>query len=650
MTLAVSPTQSSQQSRKPTGRRDLRTRQRKQSVFAVDCETTESALKHEPYETLCVSVAWRDSTGQLQKKTTSNPKRDVPKLGKWGRKPVMHNAKFDLGVLKDLGAEFEDWEDTILMSYVANPNRRGTDGRGHSLSAWGERLGHAKTEAPEFTEYTPEMGTYCENDAELTLLLYEHLNSVLTNLDWEFYLAVEKPFLLGIQEMEGNGMLIDQQKMLEYREKLIPRRDEAYEKLQSMAGGSVPGKKYRRKTRDYKKEEAGEIQFEGMEEKNGQSFCVYRKLEPLNPNANGQLAGVMQRELGWKPQTQTNSGAPSLDSDVVKRLSKQDNQLGEFSRWLLTYRDTTKQISTFIDGILEKVNQNDGRLRATFNQTVTKTGRLSSSDPNLQNLPSKNSDDAECVRGSVIAPEGRKIIAADISQFQYRIFVWFAMMVLGNEREDVQSLIEGYTQGDGDIHEQNRKLLSPYVPHLMESESGRKYAKTFGFAMLFGAKEEKIAKAANLEVEDAKKLLDAGKEAISCVDLVSSFLIENCRANGGSVRDIYGRRLYYPGIFSDDKREVSAAERQIFNAVIQSSEATIMKAMYEHIKKRVPELDMVAQVHDELVFECDDDKVEEACTKIKEVFEMNWLPGSDKLPDIPVTGDAMYGQTWMEAK
>jgi DNA polymerase I-like protein with 3'-5' exonuclease and polymerase domains len=75
-----------------------------------------------------------------------------------------------------------------------------------------------------------------------------------------------------------------------------------------------------------------------------------------------------------------------------------------------------------------------------------------------------------------------------------------------------------------------------------------------------------------------------------------------------------------------------------------------MKAMHEHIKKRVPGLDMIAQVHDELVFECDDDKVDEACAKIKEVFELNWLPGSDTLPDIPVTGDAMYGQTWMEAK
>jgi len=610
------------------------------SIAALDVETRGFGG-----DILCVSFAYRLEDGELHTQTVTSMD-DAAEIISGFDKLAMHNAKYDLVQLWKAGVDLAPLhgavEDTLLMSYVDFPDRPG----GHALAAWGERLGYDKLEAPEFEEYSDELATYCERDTAITLVLYEELNSRLDESARHFYEHVEKSFLLYIIQMEQVGIPLDVELLLDAKPTLEQSKEEALGQLRRFAGGPVPAQLKKYKKPHPEKVESGELIYESADD----VYYYYRTLVPLNPSANNQLTYVLQNRLGWKPKEYTESGQPTLDEHTLSKLTLSNNSdIKKFAESLLEYRHREKILSTFVDGMLSKVSSNN-KLHPSYNQTSVVTGRLSCSNPNLQQIPSKG-EDAKLLRSAVRAPDGYKVVAADISQFQYRIAVHYFMLFFGyGNREDVDELVANYL-ADGDVHEKHRQLLEPHVPELMASDDGRKYAKTFGFSMLFGAGPDKIARSQGLNVEDARKILDAGKKAISCVDDFKQFVVSLCRNNSGVITDLYGRRLVYPDVVSEDKTKRARAERQIFNALIQSTEATIMKIMLPQILEEAPCLTPIAQVHDEYVFLCPDGQTEEACAKIEDVMSRNWLPGDGTTtPHIPVKGDAGAGSTWYEAK
>ncbi|MEN4912834.1 DNA polymerase I [Erwinia amylovora] len=512
---------------------------------------------------------------------------------------VGQNLKFDRGVLKRydielLGIRF----DTMLESYALNS----VAGR-HDMDTLASRWLHHKTVTFEeiagkgknqltFNQIALEQAAhYAAEDADVTLQLHLKMWPELEKEQGpkNVFEQVEMPLVPVISRIERNGVLIDQSILAVHSQELGSRLAELELKAHELAG------------------------------------------EPFNLSSPKQLQTILFEKQGIKPTKKTPGGAPSTSEEVLAELAL-DYPLPKV---ILEHRGLAKLKSTYTDKLPLMINPHSGRVHTSYHQTVTATGRLSSSDPNLQNIPVRN-DEGRRIRQAFIAPQGHRILAADYSQIELRI-----MAHLSQDK----GLLSAFAS-EQDIH---RATAAEVFGVALDKVSGeqRRSAKAINFGLIYGMSAFGLSRQLNIGAGEAKKYMDLYFERYPGV-LQYMESTRELAAQKGYVSTLDGRRLYLPDINASNAMRRKAAERAAINAPMQGTAADIIKRAMIAVdswleQQPSPEVKMIMQVHDELVFEVQADAVEAACVQIRALME-----GSMKL-DVPLRVDIGVGDNWDQA-
>jgi len=512
---------------------------------------------------------------------------------------VGQNLKYDRGVLKNYDIELAGIKfDTMLESYILNSvvGKHDMDSLSarwlnHKTVTFQEIAGKGKNQLT-FNQIALEQAAhYAAEDADVTLQL--HLK-MWPELEKEagpkkVFEQIEMPLLTVISRIERNGVLIDQSILAQHSKELTARLAELELKAHELAG------------------------------------------EPFNLSSTKQLQVILFEKQGIKPTKKTPGGAPSTSEEVLAELAL-DYPLPKV---ILEHRGLSKLKSTYTDKLPLMINPVSGRVHTSYHQAVTATGRLSSTDPNLQNIPVRN-DEGRRIRQAFIAAKGNRIVAADYSQIELRI-----MAHLSQDK----GLLDAFAQGE-DIH---RATAAEVFGVALDKVSGeqRRSAKAINFGLIYGMSAFGLSRQLNIGAGEAKKYMDLYFERYPGV---LSYM-ENTRqlaANKGYVETLEGRRLWLPDIKSSNAIRRKAAERAAINAPMQGTAADIIKRAMIAVdgwleQEKESGVRMIMQVHDELVFEVRSDVVEAASKKIQVLME-----GSVQL-DVPLLVEIGVGDNWDEA-
>lgn len=512
---------------------------------------------------------------------------------------VGQNLKYDRGVLKNYGIELDGIKfDTMLESYCLS-----SVGGKHDMDSLAARWLNHKTVTFEeiagkgknqltFNQIALEQAAhYAAEDADVTLQL--HLQ-MWPKLEQEagpkrVFEEIEMPLVTVISRVERNGVLIDQNILARHSQELTTRLAELEQKAHDLAG------------------------------------------EPFNLSSTKQLQTILFEKQGIKPTKKTPGGAPSTSEEVLAELAL-DYPLPKV---ILEHRGLSKLKSTYTDKLPQMINPVTGRVHTSYHQAVTATGRLSSTDPNLQNIPVRN-EEGRRIRQAFIAGADKRIVAADYSQIELRI-----MAHLSQDK----GLLEAFAQGE-DIH---RATASEVFGVALSKVSGeqRRSAKAINFGLIYGMSAFGLSRQLNIGAGEAKKYMDLYFERYPGVLRYMEQTREQAAAKG-YVETLDGRRLWLPDIKSSNAIRRKAAERAAINAPMQGTAADIIKramiAVDDWLQKENNDaVTMIMQVHDELVFEIRKEAVESASVKIRQLME-----NSMKL-DVPLLVEVGTGDNWDQA-
>ncbi|WP_442797786.1 DNA polymerase I [Pantoea vagans] len=512
---------------------------------------------------------------------------------------VGQNLKYDRGVLKNYDIELAGIKfDTMLESYILNSvvGKHDMDSLSarwlnHKTVTFQEIAGKGKNQLT-FNQIALEQAShYAAEDADVTLQL--HLK-MWPELEKEagprkVFEQIEMPLLTVISRIERNGVLIDQAILAQHSKELTARLAELELKAHELAG------------------------------------------EPFNLSSTKQLQVILFEKQGIKPTKKTPGGAPSTSEEVLAELAL-DYPLPKV---ILEHRGLSKLKSTYTDKLPQMINPLSGRVHTSYHQAVTATGRLSSADPNLQNIPVRN-DEGRRIRQAFVAAKGYRIVAADYSQIELRI-----MAHLSQDK----GLLDAFAQGE-DIHRATASEVFG-VPLDKVSAEQRRSAKAINFGLIYGMSAFGLSRQLNIGAGEAKKYMDLYFERYPGV----LRYMENTRqlaASKGYVETIEGRRLWLPDIKSSNAIRRKAAERAAINAPMQGTAADIIKRAMIAVDAWLEQQNdnsvrMIMQVHDELVFEVKAEAVEAASQKIRALME-----GSVQL-DVPLLVEVGVGDNWDEA-
>jgi len=350
--------------------------------------------------------------------------------------------------------------------------------------------------------------------------------------------------------------------------------------------------------------------------------------EVFNINSPKQLGYILFEKLKLPPVKKTKTGY-STDAEVLTQLATES----EICVKLLEYRELTKLKSTYVDALPRLINPHTGRLHTTFSQTSTSTGRLASSDPNLQNIPVRSEIGKE-IRRAFIASKGYKLISADYSQIELRVLAHLSGDPL---------LIEAFEKGV-DIHSQTAVKILGIKPEDV-TPNLRRLAKTINFGIIYGMSDYGLAKELGIHKREAKEYIENYFNTYRVVRDFLESLKESAREKG-YVTTIFNRKRYIPQIKSNNKTERELGERLAINTPIQGSAADLIKLamvnLYNTLRERRLPADIILQIHDELLVEVKEEAVEEVAQIVKETME-NAYPMR-----VPITVDVKIGDNWCE--
>lgn len=512
---------------------------------------------------------------------------------------VGQNLKYDRGVLKNYDIELGGIKfDTMLESYILNSvaGKHDMDSLAarwlnHKTVTFEEIAGKGKNQLT-FNQIALEQAAhYAAEDADVTLQLHLKMWAELENEAGpkKVFEEIEVPLLTVISRVERNGVLIDQNILAQHSQELTLRLAELEQKAHELAG------------------------------------------EPFNLSSTKQLQTILFEKQGIKPTRKTPGGAPSTSEEVLAELAL-DYPLPKV---ILEHRGLSKLKSTYTDKLPQMINPLTGRVHTSYHQAVTATGRLSSTDPNLQNIPIRN-DEGRRIRQAFIAGKGNRIVAADYSQIELRI-----MAHLSQDK----GLLDAFAHGE-DIH---RATAAEVFGVALDKVSGeqRRSAKAINFGLIYGMSAFGLSRQLNIGAGEAKKYMDLYFERYPGV----LRYMENTRqmaASKGYVETLDGRRLWLPDINSSNAMRRKAAERAAINAPMQGTAADIIKRAMIAVdgwllQQNDDAVRMIMQVHDELVFEVRGDVVESASQQIRDLME-----GSMKL-DVPLQVEVGVGDNWDQA-
>jgi len=514
------------------------------------------------------------------------------------RLKVGHNLKYDSEVLANHGIMLQGTAfDTMLESYVLD-----STATRHDMDTLAERHLHYKTisfaevagkGAKQITfNQVPleDAAFYAAEDADVTLKLHQKFWPLLQQLPKQksVFETIEMPLVPVLVRMERGGVLIDPQCLADQSVALGKRLAEIETEAYQMAG---------------------------------QSF---------NINSPKQLQEILYTQLKCPVLEKTPTGQPSTAESVMQQLAE-DYPLPKI---ILEYRSLSKLKSTYADKLPQQINAKTGRVHTSYHQAITSTGRLSSSDPNLQNIPIR-SPLGRKIRSAFIAPVGYKIVAADYSQIELRI--------MAHMSQD-QGLLKAFSLGD-DVHQSTAAAVFGVNVEVVTSEQ-RRSAKAINFGLMYGMSAFGLAKQLGISRGDAEKQVE---RYFACFPGVRVFMeeIRKRALEEGFVETLTGRRLYLPDLKSSYMATRRAAERAAINAPMQGTNADIIKLamiqLDQWILQNSLDMRMIMQVHDELVFEISEKILDKAMPHIKTIME-TILPLS-----VPLKVGMGVGDNWDEA-
>ncbi|WP_332707099.1 DNA polymerase I [Plesiomonas shigelloides] len=546
---------------------------------------------------LPVAHDYLDAPEQLDRDTVLA--RLKPLLEDTDSRKVGQNLKFDQSILARYGIELRGiWSDTMLESYVLNSvaGRHDMDSLserhlGHQTITFEEVAGKGKNQLTFNQIPLEQAATYAAEDADVTLRLHEVL---WPQLEQEAGLAsvlqeMEVPLLSVLSRMERNGVLIDPALLGRHSMELTTRLAELESKAHELAG------------------------------------------EPFNLASTKQLQGILFEKLGLPVLKKTPGGAPSTNEEVLAELAL-DYPLPAV---LLEYRGLAKLKSTYTDKLPQMINPATGRVHTSYHQAVTATGRLSSTDPNLQNIPVRN-EEGRRIRQAFIAGAGNQIIAADYSQIELRI-----MAHLSGDA----GLLRAFSEGK-DIHRATAAEVFG-LPLEQVSAEQRRSAKAINFGLIYGMSAFGLARQLGIGRNDAQRYMDLYFERYPGVLTYMERTREQAHAQG-YVETLFGRRLQLPDIRSRNVMRRKGAERAAINAPMQGTAADIIKRAMLAVDAwlATPEAEgirMIMQVHDELVFEVPQEKVALCSAKVRELMQQS------ATLDVPLLVEVGVGDNWDQA-
>ena len=578
---------------------------RQVKIFALDTETTSLVARHAKLVGVSLSCMagqacyipvghvegkQLDMTSVLFALSDLFADRDLTMVG--------HNLKYDLTILETVGLLPQcRLADTMLMSYVLDA----AAGR-HDMDSLAKRLLGVETTSYEdvcgkgakqirFDEVALESAShYASEDADITLRLYnqfvERLNQVPSLQS--IYQELELPVMQILREMENHGALLDVDILNAQSVTLGVRLEQLESEAQALAG------------------------------------------RPFNLASPKQLQEILFDELQLPVLKKTPKGAPSTNEEVLQELAL-DYPLPKL---LIEHRSLSKLKGTYTDRLPGDCDPADGRVHTSFHQAVTSTGRLSSSDPNLQNIPIRT-EEGRRIRKAFIAPDGWSVMAADYSQIELRI-----MAHLSGDK----SLVDAFARGD-DIHRATAAEVFDLEPMFVTDEQRRR-AKAINFGLIYGMSAFGLARQLGIERAEAAAYIDRYFERYPGV----RHYMDSTRAMAhekGYVETVFGRRLTLPDIHARQVPVRQAAERAAINAPMQGTAADIIKRAMLRVHQALATSNLgchlLLQVHDELVFEVRDRDLDPARQLIR--FEME---AAAEL-SVPLVVDIGSGESWFEA-
>ncbi|AHG73481.1 DNA polymerase I (POL I) [Mannheimia sp. USDA-ARS-USMARC-1261] len=512
-------------------------------------------------------------------------------------KKIGQNIKYDLTIFANYGIELQGVEfDTMIESYTLNSTgRHNMDDLayrylGHKTIPFEELAGKGKNQLTFDKIEIAKAAEYAAEDADVTMKLHQVLWQKLSQEPKlvKLFNEIEMPLVSVLSRIERNGVLIDPKKLLTQSAEIEKRLSEVEQLVHT---------------------EAGQV---------------------FNLASTKQLQEILFDKLGLPVLKKTPKGAPSTNEEVLDELAQQGHLVPKL---LMEHRGLSKLKSTYTDKLPQLINAKTGRVHTSYNQAVTATGRLSSSDPNLQNIPIRN-EEGRRIRQAFVAREGYKIVAADYSQIELRI-----MAHLAND----EGMIKAFAEGK-DIHRATAAEIFGVALDEVTSEQ-RRSAKAINFGLIYGMSSFGLSNQLGIGRAEAQKYMDLYFQRYPAVQQFMTDIRE-VAAEKGYVETLFGRRLYLPDIKSSNAILRKAAERVAINAPMQGTAADIIKVAMIGIDKAIQgddEIKMIMQVHDELVFEVKADKIEHYSQLIKAEMEKAI---SLKVPLIAEVG---IGDNWDEA-
>ena len=515
-----------------------------------------------------------------------------PAVGKVG-----HNAKFDMMVLARQGVWVRGLRcDTMVAAYLLNPGRRSLGLKDQAfenlslvMTPITDLIGKGRQQITMAQVPIPLAAQYAGSDAEVTYRLMEHLEPQLRVRGLqELFRDVEIPLIPVLARMELAGILVDPTFL-------------------------------RRMGHDL------EEQIAALEQD------IYAAVgHEFNINSTKQLGDVLFKELKLPPARKTKTGY-SVDAETLEELRGQHPAVDT----LLEYRQLAKLKSTYVDGLLELINPDDQRVHTSFNQTVASTGRLSSSDPNLQNIPVRT-EVGRRIRRAFLADPGCYLLTADYSQIELRILAH----ITGEP-----ALVEAFER-DEDIHAATAARLFK-VPLAEVTPEQRRLAKTTNFAVLYGQSAFGLSRVTSLTRTEAQEFIRTYDQTFPLVRKYTQETLRQARTEG-YVQTLLGRRRYVPDIAQLPPNLRQAAEREAVNMPIQGTNADMIKIAMVSLQRQLEELElrtrMILQVHDELVLEVPDTEMDLARELVRGAME-----GAMPLR-VPVKVEMKAGRNWYEVE
>lgn len=579
------------------GVNNLIVRIREKGRFAFDTETTSVEPMRAKFVGMSVCVQaheayWIDDPQLVRLFTGLFSSKEVEKIG--------HNVKYDILVLKNtLGIDVAGrlW-DTMIMHYILYPeSRHNMDYLSASILGYEpvhieEVIGKGASQMTMDMADPQKVLDYAAEDADVTFRLFEELYRKVTDTGkMSLYTDIEEPLIRVLAEMEFNGVSLDVEKLGEISSSLSGRVSQFEREILEIAG--EPG---------------------------------------LNINSAKQLGIVLYEKLKIDPNPKmTKQKSYKTDEETLQKLKTGNPIVSK----ILDYRGLKKLLSTYVDALPKLINPATGRIHTSFNQAVTATGRLSSSNPNLQNIPVRDDDGREIRKAFIAGEKGWRIVSADYSQVELRI--------MAHMSQD-KHMLSAFKSGE-DIHAATAaKIFHKQIEDVTKEERGR--AKAANFGIIYGISSFGLSERMGMSVREAKQFID---------DYYLSFpevrrFIDNSVAEAkvrGYVTTIFGRHRELPEIKSANAAVRKFAERNAVNAPIQGSAADIMKIAMTRVSTALHEKNLRArillQIHDELVLEVPQDEVEAVRSLLVE-----GMSNAASL-SVPLDVEVGVGDNWLDA-